>query len=163
MAYTGIKNLLKNPFVFGAGIGILVILFNILIASIAEGAIEKGYQVFLTNGIFVYLIPMAVGIQMGLFRYHRNLISGHGVSGSEKMGMAGSATSSLTMVACCLHHVSDLLPSVGFILASSSFLIEYKDAIITIGLLANMIGSAYIARAILKDRAIIAEAGKSMV
>ena len=157
-----IKSLLKNPFVFGASIGILVILFNISVASIAEGSLEKGYQVFLSNGIFVYLIPIAVGIQMGLFRYHRNITTGK-IEGSAKMGMAGSATSSLTMVACCLHHVSDLLPAVGFLLATSSFLIEYKEAIITIGLLANMIGSAYIARMILKDKAIIAEAEKSMV
>ena len=158
----GIKNLLKNPFVFGAGTGILVILFNISIASLAEGSIDKGYQVFLTNGIFIYLIPLAVSIQMGLFRYHRNITTGN-IGGSEKMGMAGSATSSLTMVACCMHHVSDLLPTVGLILAASSFLIRYKDAIIIIGLIANIIGSAYIARAILKDRAIIAEAGKSTV
>ncbi len=155
-----LKNLLKNPFIFGASIGILVILFNISIASLAEGSFQNGYQVFLTNGIFVYLIPAAVGIQMGLFRYHRNIIEGQNISGSEKMCMAGSATSSLTMVACCLHHVSDLLPAVGFILATSSFLIQYKDTIISIGLLANMAGSAYIAKAILKDRSIIAKAKK---
>jgi len=71
--------------------------------------------------------------------------------------MAGSATSSLAMVACCLHHVSDLLPIVGFLLATSSFLTEYKDAIIIIGLLANLAGSAHIAKVILKDRAIIAK------
>ncbi len=152
-----IKNLLKNPYVFGASIGILVILFNISIASIAEGSLHEGYQVFLSNGILVYLIPLAVGIQMGLFRYHRNITSGN-MSDSEKMGIAGSATSSLAMVACCLHHVSDLLPAVGFILATSSFLTEYKDAIIIIGLLANLAGSLYIARAIVRDRAIIANA-----
>ena len=157
-----VRSHLKNPFVFGASTGILVILFNISVASIAEGSLEKGYQVFLTNGIFIYLIPLAVSIQMGLFRYHRNITTGN-IGGSEKMGMAGSATSSLTMVACCMHHVSDLLPTVGLILAASSFLIRYKDAIIIIGLIANIIGSAYIARAILKDRAIIAEAGKSTV
>ncbi len=160
MSARGIKDLLRNPFVFGAGTGILVILFNISIASLAEGSPEKGYQVFLTNGIFVYLIPLAVGVQMGLFRYHRNITTGN-VSGSEKMGMAGSATSSLTMVACCLHHISDLLPAVGFLLAASSFLTQYKDVIIMIGLLANMAGSAYIARAILKDRSIIAGTEKS--
>ena len=153
------KNLLKNPFVFGAGAGILVIIFNITIASIAEGSFEKGYQVFLTNGIFVYLIPFAVSVQMGLFRYHRNITTGN-MAGSEKVGMAGSATSSLTMVACCLHHVSDILPSVGIILATSSFLIRYKDIIIIIGLFANVIGSVYIARAIIKDRAIITRAEK---
>ena len=154
-----IGELLKNPFIFGGAAGVLVVLFNISIASLAEGSFEKGYEVFLANGIFVYLIPLAVGLQMGLFRYHRNMIQGN-VSGSEKVGMAGSATSSLAMLACCLHHVSDLLPAVSFILATSSFLTEYKDTIIITGLLANMAGSAYIARAILKDRAIIAE-GKS--
>ncbi len=156
---SAITAFLKNPFVFGISAGILVILFNISIASLAEGSIESGYKVFLTNGIFVYLIPLAVGIQMGLFRYHRNLITGLGVSGSEKMGMAGSAASSLTMVACCLHHVSDLLPAVGFVLAASTFLIQYKDAIIIIGLLANLAGSAYIARAILKDRSLLQKLG----
>lgn len=155
----GIKSLLKNPYVFGASIGILVILFNISIASLAEGSLEKGYQVFLTNGIFVYLIPLAVGIQMGLFRYHRNITTGN-IPGSEKMGMAGSGTSSVAMVACCLHHVSDLLPAIGFILAASSFLIQYKNAIIIIGLLANVAGSIYIARAIIKDRSIIAKVEK---
>ncbi|HMB45632.1 MAG TPA: hypothetical protein VKL21_07405 [Candidatus Methanoperedens sp.] len=154
-----IKNLLKNPFVFGASAGMLLVLFNISIASLAEGSFEKGYQVFLTNGIFVYLIPLAVSVQMVLFRYHRNITTGN-IAGSEKMGMAGSATSSLTMVACCLHHVSDILPSIGLILAASSFLIQYKDAIIIIGLLANVAGSIYIARAIIKDRSIIAKVEK---
>lgn len=151
-----LKSLLKNPFIFGSTVGILVVLFNISIASLAEGSLKSGYSVFLDNGIFVYLIPLAVGVQMGLFRYHRNLTA-ENVSGSEKMGMAGSATSSLAMIACCLHHVSDLLPAVGFVLATSSFLTEYKDTIIIIGLLANLAGSAYIARAILKDRSIIYE------
>ncbi|HLB71715.1 MAG: hypothetical protein OIN88_16070 [Candidatus Methanoperedens sp.] len=159
---SGIKSFLKNPFIFGAGIGILVILFNISVASLAEGSFRNGYQVFLTNGIFVYLIPLAVGIQMGLFRHHRNMTAGN-ISGSEKMGMGGSATSSLAMVACCLHHVSDLLPSIGLILAASSFLTQYKDAIIIIGLLANAAGSIYIARAILKDRSVLAEAEKIAV
>ncbi|NJD77723.1 MAG: hypothetical protein FIB08_11620 [Candidatus Methanoperedens sp.] len=158
-----IKNILKNPFAFGAIVGIFVIVFNISIASLAEGSFEKGYQIFLTNGIFVYIIPLAVSVQMGLFRHHRNLTTENKLRGSEKMGVAGSATSSFTMLACCLHHVSDVLPTVGFILAASSFLIQYKDAIIIIGLLANLVGSAYIARAILKDKVIIAEAKKTMV
>jgi len=160
---SGIKSFLKNPFIFGAGIGILVILFNISVASLAEGSFRNGYQVFLTNGIFVYLIPLAVGIQMGLFRHHRNMTAEKNLCGSEKVGITGSATSSLTMLACCLHHVSDLLPTAGFILATSSFLIQYRDTIIIIGLLANVAGSAYIARAILKDRAIISQAKESAV
>lgn len=158
-----IKSLLKNPFVFGACIGILVILFNISVASLAEGSLKSGYSVFLDNGIFVYLIPLAVGVQMGLFRYHRNLTAEKKLCGSEKVGVAGSATSSLTMIACCLHHVSDLLPTVGFIVATSAFLIQYKNIIFIIGLSANAAGSASIARAILKDRLIIAGVEKPAV
>ena len=158
-----IKNLLKNPFIFGAAIGVLVVIFNISIASLAEGSLKSGYSAFLSNGIFVYLIPLAVGIQMGLFRHHRNMTAEKNLCGSEKVGITGSVTSSLTMLACCLHHVSDLLPTVGFILATSSFLIQYRDTIIIIGLLANVAGSAYIARAILKDRAIISQAKESAV
>lgn len=151
-----IKNSFKNPYIFGAAIGMLIVIFNISIASLAEGSFKAGYSAFLSNGLFVYLIPLAVGVQMGLFRYHRNMTAEKKLCGSEKMGITGSVTSSLTMLACCLHHVSDLLPTVGFILATTSFLIQYKDAIIITGLVANIAGSAYIARAILKDRATIA-------
>jgi hypothetical protein len=154
-----IKRLLKNPFIFGASVGILVVIFNISIASLAEGSIKKGFEVFLTNGIFVYLIPLSVSIQMGLFRYHRNITT-ENIADSEKMGMAGSATSSLAMIACCLHHVSDLLPAVGFVIATSSFLTEYKNTIIIIGLLANVAGSIYIIRAIIKDRSLLAKVEK---
>ena len=55
------------------------------------------------------------------------------------------------MVLCCLHYVAGLLPAVGFMLAASSFLTQYKDTIIIIGLVANAGGSAYTAREILKD------------
>lgn len=159
MSGINFKSLLKNPYFFGISTGLLVILFNISIASLAEGSFENGSQVFLSNGIFVFLIPLAVSVQMGLFRYHRNITTGN-IAGSEKMGIAGSATSSLAMVACCLHHVSDILPSIGLILAASSFLIQYQDAIIMIGLLANVAGSIYIARMIIKDRSIIAKVEK---
>jgi len=158
-----IKNRLKNPYIFGATIGMLVVIFNISIASLAEGSLKSGYSAFLSNGLFVYLIPLAVGVQMGLFRHHRNMTAEKKLCGSEKVGITGSVTSSLTMLACCLHHVSDLLPTVGFILATSSFLIQYRDAIISLGLLANVAGSVYIARAILKDRVVLAEAEKVAV
>lgn len=147
-----IKLLIRNPFAFGAAVGLLVILSNISIAFLAEGSLKGGYSVFLDNGIFTYLIPLAVGVQMGLFRHHRNIKSEKKLCGSEKIGITGSITSSVTMILCCLRHITDLLPTMGFILAASSFLTQYKDTIIIAGLVVNVAGSAYIAREILKDR-----------
>ncbi len=148
----GIKRLSRNPLFFGLSAGILVILINILIVSIIEGSMENGYSVFLDNGIFAYLVPPAVGVQMGLFRWHRNITAEKKLCASEKIGMTGSVTSSVTMVLCCLHHAGELLPALGFILAASSFLTEYKNTFIIIGLLANLAGSAIIAKAIMKER-----------
>lgn len=116
---SGLKSLCRNPLFFGIVAGIFVIFFNIAIVSIIEGSLKNGYSVFLDNGIFIYLVPPAVGVQMGLFRWHRNITSGKKLCASEKIGMTGSVTSSLTMVLCCLHHAGELLPAAGFILAAS--------------------------------------------
>lgn len=68
-------------------------------------------NMLVSNGIYAYLIPLAVGVQMGLFRHHRNITSEKKLCGSEKIGITGSVTSSATMILCCLHHVTDLLPT----------------------------------------------------
>ena len=150
-----LKGVLRNPLSFGILVGILVFLFNIALVTLIEGSLDVGISVFKENGIFSYLIPLAVSVQMGLFRHHRNITSESKLCGSEKVGIAGSATSTATMVVCCLHHVTELVPAFGFFLATTSFLTEYKDAIIMAGLLANVAGSVYIARAIVKDGGVI--------
>ena len=48
-------------------------------------------------------------------------------------------------------------------LAASSFLIQYKDAIIITGLLANVAGSIYIAKANIKNRSILEKVEKIAV
>lgn len=142
----------RHPLIFGASAALAVVLFNLAVASVAEGSISKGYAVFLSNGIFVYLVPIAVGVQMGLFRHYHNLRQTCRIGGTDALGASGSAVSSVAMIACCAHHIVDLLPAVGLVLAASSFLIEYKDLIIAVGLIANVIGSAYLLVAILRLR-----------
>jgi hypothetical protein len=142
-------NPLKNPVIFAILTGIAVVVFNISIISIAEGSLEQGYEAFLSNGVFVYLVPLAVGVQMGLFRYHRNIAMESSTCGSEKVGISGSITSSLAMAACCLHHVTDLLPAIGLLAATMTFLTQYKDVIIAIGLSVNFIGSTLLIKEII--------------
>jgi hypothetical protein len=147
-----IKTTFRNPFIFGTLAGILVVLANLAIASLAEGSIDRGYPILLGNGIFTYLIPLAVSVQMGLYRYYRNITPRRSGNASEKAGVSGSMVSSLAMVACCAHHVSDLLPAIGLALAASSFLTQYKDAILVVSLAVNLIGSALIVNAIYKAK-----------
>ncbi len=147
-----IKHLFKNPVIFGISAGIIVAMANILVATAAEGSLPKGLSMFRGYGIFTYLVPVAVTVQMGLFMYHRNIATGMAIRRSEKASIYGSALPSMTMAACCIccaYQVTGILPTVGLLLAASSFLTRYGEMIMAAGLLFNALGSILILRAIL--------------
>lgn len=54
------------------------------------------------------------------------------------MGASGG-TSATAMVACCIHHVTDVLPILG-LSAAASFLTRYQRPFMLIGLAMNMVG-----------------------
>jgi hypothetical protein len=71
---------------------------------------------------------------------------------------AGTGTSTLGMVACCAHHLTDLAPLVALTGASGlsgaiSFLNDWKYAFIALGLVVNAAGIAITIRTIRKARA----------
>lgn len=52
---------------------------------------------------------------------------------------ASGGTSATAMVACCIHHVTDVLPILG-LSAAASFLTRYQRPFMLIGLAMNLIG-----------------------
>lgn len=90
-----------------------------------------------------YAIPIILGfgIQAGLysilrFRLFMPLTSiGH----SGAMMGASGGTSATAMVACCIHHVTDVLPILG-LSAAASFLTRYQRPFMLVGLAMNLIG-----------------------
>ena len=90
-----------------------------------------------------YVVPIIVGfgIQAALyavlrFRLFIPVIS-TGPSGSM-MGASGG-TSATAMVACCVHHVTDVLPILG-LSAAASFLTRYQRPFMLVGLAMNLAG-----------------------
>jgi hypothetical protein len=55
------------------------------------------------------------------------------------------------MVACCAHHVADVLPILG-LTAAAAFLAQYRLAFMLIGLGTTMIGIAFMLTIIVKER-----------
>ena len=90
-----------------------------------------------------YVIPIIVGfgVQAALYTILRFRlfipISSTGHVGSM-MGASGG-TSATAMVACCIHHVTDVLPILG-LSAAASFLTRYQRPFMLIGLVMNLIG-----------------------
>lgn len=79
-----------------------------------------------------WVIPLILGfsLQVGLFSFLRS---------SKRAMAAGTSTSTVAMLACCAHHVSDVLPLVGFS-AVGLFLGKYQEWFLGVGILSNLIG-----------------------
>ncbi|MEW6086632.1 MAG: hypothetical protein AB1607_18760 [Chloroflexota bacterium] len=90
-----------------------------------------------------YVIPIVLGfgIQAGLYSILRFRlfmpVTSIGHSGAM-MGASGG-TSATAMVACCIHHVTDVLPILG-LSAAASFLTRYQRPFMLVGLAMNLIG-----------------------
>lgn len=78
------------------------------------------------------------GIQVGLFVYLK-MATRASARGATALAGAGTGTSTLGMVACCAHHVTDVLPLVG-LSAAAAFLANYKVPFMLAGLTTNAIG-----------------------
>lgn len=77
-------------------------------------------------------------LKKGLYLPHGSSIA-RGIGPSGALTGAGSATSSLAMVACCAHHVSDALPILG-LSAATVFLTRYQTLLMLIGLGITLLG-----------------------
>jgi hypothetical protein len=60
------------------------------------------------------------------------------------------------MVACCAHHLTDVLPLLG-LSAAAAFLAEYRIPFMLAGLATNLIGIGVISFLILRQRRCLAE------
>ena len=58
---------------------------------------------------------------------------------SVALAGTGTATSSISMVACCAHHLADVLPIVG-LSGLAVFLVEFRTPLVLFGLATNALG-----------------------
>lgn len=130
------------------------------IVTWAQGA-DHALELLWSDRLFVGLISAGFGTQVGLFTYLR-LLQRATVRGSVALTGAGTATSSASMVACCAHHLADVLPIVG-LSGIAVFLVQFRTPLMLLGLATNLAGivvmlrqltrinGAYRARAVYDD------------
>ncbi len=107
---------------------------------------------------WVGLVALGFGTQIWLYMYLRQIIQAMKLAGPTALTGAGTGTSTLGMVACCAHHISDIAPLIGLTGASGlsgvvSFLGTYKIPFIIFGLLVNLVGIVVSLRTIRRQRA----------
>ncbi len=99
-----------------------------------------------TDGAFVALVVAGFGIQVGLYQHVRRV-----VRAPAAVAAGGTATSTAAMVACCLHHLSDVAPLIG-LAGAAAFLTRYKVPVILVSLGANGVGIAWMVRTLRRAR-----------
>ena len=111
---------------------------------------EHALELLRDDRLFVGAISLGFGTQVGLFAYVRMLQRAMARSSVAFAG-AGTATSSVSMVACCAHHLSDVLPIVG-LSGLAVFLVEFRTPLMLFGIATNLVGIAVMVRELRRIR-----------
>lgn len=94
--------------------------------------------------LWFWMLPLLLGFgtQVGLFAYARGATRAPGAVHVHGVAASGGA-SALSMVACCAHHLADVLPLIG-LAGAALFLAAYQDLFLLLGVLSNVVGLVYV-------------------
>lgn len=122
------------------------------IVSLAESP-RHAIDLFLEERWFVVPLIVGFGVQSALYVIiKKRLFVPVGSAGpSDAMMGAGGATSTMAMVACCAHHVTDVLPILG-LTAAATFLAEYQRLFMIVGLTTTAVGIGVMSWILARER-----------
>jgi hypothetical protein len=135
-----------RPLVFGALAGMGLIAFYLGTITLAQGW-EHAADQLLEDRWFIGAIVAGFGTQVALFTYLRGLHAHAGVRGVA----ASTGTSATAMLACCAHHLADVLPIIG-ISGAAVLLNVYKTPLLWLGIAMNLAGVIYLLRQVVQQR-----------
>jgi hypothetical protein len=114
------------------------------LVTLTSGSWEHALGLLTEDRWFVGPIVLGFGIQVGLFVHlRRNLHARRGGA----MATASGGTSTAAMIACCAHHITDVLPLLG-LSSAAVFLAQYKVPFMVVGIVSNAVGIAVMLRLI---------------
>lgn len=148
---TSMKKRILLP--FGTGLVGMLLLMGIYlgIVSLAESP-AHALDLFWQDKALVIPIMLGFGTQVGLYTLlKKGLHMPMRAPSGGATTAAGGGMSTFAMVACCAHHVADVLPLVG-LTAAATFLANWKIPFMIVGLLTNLIGIIVMLRIIYQER-----------
>ena len=134
--------------VVGVVSALALIAVYVAIVSLAQG-VDHAVELLAADALFVGLIAVGYGTQVDLFAELRTVDRRHRAAAG--VTAAGTGTSAAAMLACCAHHLVDLLPLLG-LSAAAVFLNAYKTPLFLVAIAMNVIGIVVIARQLRRAR-----------
>lgn len=124
-------------------------LFYLGLVSLFSRSISHAFELLQVDRFYVGAVALGFGVQLGMHNLHKSLLKQCKDKASTAATVAGTGTSTASMVACCVHHVADFAP----LIAGSGvaiFFNDYKYQLMTMGIIVNLIGIAISVNALRK-------------
>lgn len=146
------KRRIAWPVGTGLAGAIALMLVYLGIVSLAESP-QHAVDLFWQDRLIVVPIMLGFGVQMSLYVVLKKRlfapVAHTGACGT--LAGASGATSTMAMVACCAHHMTDVLPILG-LTAATTFLAEYRITFMLVGLGMTLLGIAVMLLILFRER-----------
>lgn len=98
--------------------------------------------------LWYWMLPLLLGfgVQAGLFSYIRQGVRQRRTSATASVAASGGVTGG-SMLACCAHHISDVLPAI-VTAGAAAFLARYQHIFLLVGVASNVVGITIMLEAI---------------
>ncbi|MBI2939223.1 MAG: hypothetical protein HYY04_02200 [Chloroflexi bacterium] len=145
-----------QPVMRGLAFGLLASLgllaFYLGVITLAQGWGHALQQLGEDRG-FVGVIAAGFGAQVGLFTYLRGWRASAAVGGVA----TSTGTSTTAMLACCAHHLTEVLPILG-LSGVAVFLNLYRTPLLWLGIAMNLVGIIYLLRQLRQQHRMVCHA-----
>lgn len=131
------RRLQERPIVMALAGSLILLLVYMGILTVAE---SFDHAVTQLTELWYWITPLVIGfgVQVGLYSYIRGAFRTRMAATTGAMATAGGV-STTSMIACCVHHLTDVLPIFG-LSAAAVFLTEYQPVFMALGVLSNLVG-----------------------
>lgn len=127
-----IQSIKKNKHYIFGGIASLMMLTLYIGIMLIFNPLYYVIDDLISKFIWFSLLIIIFGIQIGLITFVRNVNIKRKMSKGQMVMSGGISTTS--MLACCIHHVTDFVPLIG-VSAFTIFLVEFQVFFLIIGIL----------------------------
>lgn len=131
---------MRKHILIGVGAGLLLLPVYFGIITLVQDA-RHAFDQFV--GLWYWLIALAIGfgVQVGLFSFIRQELHARHKAATASVAASGGVSAG-SMVACCAHHLSEVLPFLG-LAGLASFLVNYQVFFLFVGVLSNVVGITF--------------------
>ncbi len=128
----------KRSFIAGLTASSVLLILYFVILSLANSfshAVEQFNQMW----YWILFLVAGFGLQVGLYFYIKESFRSKQIASPTAAVVTSGGVSTGSMIACCLHHLVDVLPLMGLATAAT-FLTQYQLWFIFLGILSNFVG-----------------------